>query len=112
MTSIEHIRASPGMAGREWPATMTLDENLRDMEMHAREFVERRSFTYSILDDDAVIGCVYIYPGIVAHAANVRSWVRESRSHMDATVWKLLSDWLAADWPFHTVAYAARAKSH
>ena len=32
------------------------------MEMHYREFVERKSFTYSILDGDEVIGCVYIYP--------------------------------------------------
>ena len=28
----------------------------------ARDFRERKGFTYSILDGDDVIGCIYIYP--------------------------------------------------
>ena len=39
---------------------MTLEQNLADMEMHAKEFVDRESFTYSILDGDVVIGCVHL----------------------------------------------------
>jgi len=62
MSSIEHIKATPGMSWRTWPSPMTLEENLSDMEMHAKEFADRKSFTYSILDGDMVIGCVYIYP--------------------------------------------------
>jgi hypothetical protein len=62
MSSIDHIRSTPGMDWRDWPAPMTLEENLVDMEMHARHFEERVGFTYSILDSDDVIGCVYIYP--------------------------------------------------
>jgi hypothetical protein len=110
MTSIEHIRTTPGMVGREWPAPMTLAENLTDMEMHAKEFLTRASFTYSILDDDRVIGCVYIYPGVGIRHAHVRSWVRENRSAMDVVVWLALGNWLAADWPFHTVVYAKRSR--
>ncbi|MEN8238839.1 MAG: N-acetyltransferase [Actinomycetota bacterium] len=108
MTSIDHIRATPGMEGRSWPAPMSLAENLVDLEMHAKEFVQRTSFTYSILDGDEVIGCLYIYPGSHGHDADVRSWVRESRTAMDRVVWQALSEWLTDAWPFVNLSYAAR----
>jgi hypothetical protein len=108
MTSIEHIRATPGMERRDWPAPMTLAENLTDLEMHAKEFADRGSFTYSVLDGDTVIGCVYIYPGPGDHDADVRSWVRYSRSDMDLVVWQALSEWLDEEWPFRTFSYATR----
>jgi hypothetical protein len=78
MSSIEHIKATPGMEGRMWPRPMTLHENMADMEMHAKEFTDREGFTYSILDGDIVIGCVYIQPAKDDHDAAVRSWVTES----------------------------------
>lgn len=109
MTSIQHIQATPGMGGHDWPTPMTLLENLADLEMHAREFVARTSFTYSILDHDEVIGCVYIYPAEDDHDAEVRSWVRESRNEMDKVVWQSLCDWVTSDWPFRTYFYAPRS---
>lgn len=110
MSSIDHIRATPGMVGWDWPTPMTLEENLADMEMHAREFVERKSFTYSVLDGDEVIGCVYIYPTDDSdHDAHVRSWVTASRAGMDATVWREVSEWLERRWPFSSFSYAPRA---
>ena len=62
-SSIEHIRATPGFDDR-WPRPMTLEENLDDLERHARDFADRTGFTYTVLDPAtrAVIGCVYIYP--------------------------------------------------
>lgn len=108
MSSIDHIRNTPGMQGRSWPAAMTLEENMADMEMHAREFAERTSFTYSILDGDDVIGCVYIYPHD-AHDAEVRSWVTESRAEMDLVVRQALGKWLGAEWPFRSFLYAGWA---
>ena len=108
MSSIDHIRATPGMGGEDWPAPMTLEENLGDMKMHAGEFDRREAFTYSILDGDAVIGCLYIYPADGEHDAQVRSWVTESRSEMDHVVWRSISDWLANDWPFNSVLYVSR----
>ncbi len=109
MSSIDHIRSTPGMGDWDWPTPMTLTENLGDMEMHAAEFANRTSFTYSILDGDDVIGCVYIHPGHDAEdGARVRSWVRASRAEMDAVVWKALSAWLRDAWPFRSVSYAAR----
>ena len=62
MTSIDHIRSTPGFPRGEWPYPMDLAENLGDLERHARDFADRTGFTYSILDVDEVIGCVYIYP--------------------------------------------------
>lgn len=109
MSSIEHIRATPGMGGRRWPAPMTLEENLEDLERHAREFAAREAFTYSILDGEEVIGCVYIYPHVDQQPdAHVSSWVRASRAEMDAGVWRSLSQWLADEWPFDSFTYAPR----
>ena len=62
MSSIAHIRSTPGFPDGSWPSEMSLERNLEDLVRHARDFETRRGFTYSILDGDAVIGCVYIYP--------------------------------------------------
>ncbi len=112
MSSIEHIHATPGFDGpdADWPAPMSLERNLGDLVRHADDFASRTGFTYSILDGDEVIGCVYIYPSSdPAHDANVRSWVRVSRSEMDIVVWQELSEWIATVWPFSNPAYAARS---
>ena len=109
MSSIDHIRSTPGLADWDWPTPMSLQQNLGDLEGHARDFRERTGFTYSILDADEVIGCVYIYPPRVEGAdASVRSWVRASRAEMDARVWRSLSAWLTTAWPFERLDYAAR----
>jgi hypothetical protein len=39
----------------------------------------------------------------------VRSWVRASRPELDVQLWRAVTDWLAAEWPFDGVAYAERA---
>ncbi len=109
MSSIDHIRSTPGLEDWDWPTPMSLEQNLGDLESHARDFRERTGFTYSILDGDEVIGCIYIYPSPAEHdEAKVRSWVRASRADMDARVWRSLSAWLASEWPFERVDYAAR----
>lgn len=105
MSSIDHIRATPGMGGREWPAPMSLGENMADMEMHATEFRDRKSFTYSVLDGEDVIGCVYIHPG-QDHDAVVRSWVAAARAEMDPILRKTIGDWLFEEWPFSDFYYA------
>jgi hypothetical protein len=58
-----------------------------------------------------VIGCVYIYPlepDPEAGAALVASWVRADRAELDVPLYRAVSDWLARDWPFRRVDYAAR----
>jgi hypothetical protein len=109
MSSVDHIKSTPGFQGRSWPAPMSLEKNLADLEMHARHFENREGFTYSILDGDEVIGCVYIYPSNDETSdADIKSWVTASRSEMDETVWRELSDWLNNVWPFQSFEYAAR----
>jgi hypothetical protein len=102
-SSIEHIRASPGFAGRSWPRELTLEENLRDLRGHADDFAARTGFTYTVLDPGTrtVIGCVYIYP------SGVRSWVRASHAELDQPLRRAVSAWLAQDWPFERVDYAS-----
>jgi hypothetical protein len=90
---------------------MTVGENLADLTRHRRDFEAREGFTYTVLDPvaDDVIGCVYIYPTEDGgHDATVRSWVRASHRHLDAPLWRVVSQWLADDWPFAAVDYAAR----
>ena len=89
---------------------MSLQRNREDLVGHAKDFDDRTGFTYSILDGDDVIGCVYIYPSRRrGHDAEVRAWVRETRTEMDAVVWRSVSGWLETTWPFSSAYFAARA---
>ena len=111
--SVGHIRATPGFAGLSWPREMTVQQNLGDLERHARDFAGRRGFTYTVLDTGTggVIGCVYIYPapgGRGRRHAAVRSWVRADRAEFDAAVYDAVLAWLDRDWPFEAIEYAAR----
>ena len=112
MSSIHHIRSTPGFSEQEepeWPVAMTLEANLEDLIRHAKDFEERRGFTYSILDGDDVIGCIYIYPDRrPGHDASVSSWVRASRAELDTPVREALSAWIAEAWPFSNPYYAGR----
>ena len=109
-SSIEHIRSTPGLEDWSWPQEMPLEENLADLEMHARPFASRAGFTYPVLDPRSreVIGCVSIYPakdGV--YEARIRSWVRAARAELDGRLRSIVSDWIASDrWPFRNVLYA------
>ena len=111
MSSIDHIRSTPGADkwDGEWPVPMSLEDNLSDLVRHAEDFDNRIGFTYSILDGDDVIGCVYIYPSKrPGHDVEVASWMRASRAALDVVVWQHISDWLARVWPFESPYYASR----
>jgi hypothetical protein len=102
-SSIEHILSSPGYRpDSSWPREMSLDDNLADLERHARDFAERTGFTYTVLDPARdVIGCVYVYPAMDdVHDAHVLSWVRASRAELDAPLREAVAAWLVSDWPF------------
>jgi hypothetical protein len=116
MSSIAHIRATPGFGptdwgGDEWPIPMSLDQNLGDLHMHADEFRRGEAYAYSVLDrpDGDVIGCVYIDPDDLGLAdAKVRSWVRDSHAHLDDELAAAVAAWLASSWPFSSVRYVGR----
>lgn len=115
--SIGHIRATPGFSGRSWPREMSLDDNLRDLERHARDFAGRCGFTYTVLSPGTgdVIGCVYIYPpggqgpgGTGGRRAAVSSWVRADRAALNTVLHNAVLAWLERDWPFDLIDYAPR----
>jgi hypothetical protein len=114
--SVAHIRTTPGMSGREWPPDepYTVQQNLGDMRMHVADFAARTGFTWTVLDPASreVIGCVYMYPPESKTApegqVQVRSWVRADKAQLDVELYRLVSDWLARDWPWPDVDYAAR----
>ncbi len=112
MSSIDHIRCTPGFSPKDepsWPRPMTLERNLEDLVRHAKDFDERKGFTYSILDGNDVIGCIYIYPSRdPAHDAEISSWVRESRAELDGPVREELANWIEESWPFLNTSFAGR----
>jgi hypothetical protein len=90
---------------------MTLEENLEDLVRHAKDFHQRRGFTYSILEGDEVVGCIYIYPSPrPGHDAGISSWVSESRAELDTPVREELATWIDEAWPFSNPSYAGRAQ--
>jgi hypothetical protein len=110
-SSMGHIAATPGFGDSTWPREMTLDENRADLQRHADDFRARKGFTYTVLHPSGrdVIGCVYIYPVPDGDEdASALSWVRESHAHLDTPLWRAVSEWLEADWPFASVRYASR----
>lgn len=112
-SSIAHIRATPGWAGRGWPPAegMPLEENRADLQRHAADFEARRGFTYTVLepDRDEVIGCVYVYPDREdPSVVSVSSWVRADRAALDAPLHEAVTAWLNGHWPLGEFRYAAR----
>jgi hypothetical protein len=111
MSSIEHIRATPGLQDWSWPRPeMTPEENLGDLEGHAADFAARSGFTYTVRDTGGgeIVGCVYIYPRKDEPGAHVRSWVSADHAELDAPVYEAVSEWLRTAWPFASVTYAPR----
>ena len=109
MSRVDHIRATPDFPDGSWPSPMSLEDNLGDLVRHAEDFTNRKGFTYSVLDGDDIIGCVYIYPSREPECdASAQSWVRVSRAEMDVVLWRAMTAWLDETWPFANVEYGAR----
>jgi len=107
-SSMEHIRSMPGYPDGRWPRDMSLEENFSDLERHARDFTERKGFTFTVLDEtDDVVGCVYIYPcSDDKHDARVQSWLRASKAAHEDAFRQGIADWLTSKaWPFENPLY-------
>ncbi|GIJ76679.1 hypothetical protein SAMN05443287_108194 [Micromonospora phaseoli] len=105
MSSIEHIRATPGYPDGDWPPPggMSLEANLADLRRHADDFTSGRGFTFTVLDpvDGDVIGCVYLYPpASEEYDVTVQSWVRADRAGLDVPLATAVANWIATDWPW------------
>jgi hypothetical protein len=113
MSSIEHIRSTPGYPDGNWPprSGMTLEENLADLRRHAEDFRRGAGFTFTVLDpgDNDIIGYVYLYPSASEEwDVTVQSWVRADRSDLDVPLADAVACWLATDWPWKRVDRCGR----
>jgi hypothetical protein len=113
MTSIEHLRKAFG-PDSTWPAEdLSLEQDLIDLGWHQKEFQQRRSFAYTVMnpDESQCLGCVYIYPSTKSeYDAEVYLWVRQSAydSGLDPTLYETIKNWITKQWPFQKVAYPGR----
>ena len=113
MSSIDHIRATPGYPDGTWPPLegITLEANLKDLRRHADDFTRGAGFTFTVLDtsDSTVIGCVYLYPTSSEDwDVSVQSWVRADKADLDRPLADAVAGWLAADWPWARVDRCGR----
>lgn len=113
MSSIEHIRATPGYPDGNWPPQegMSLEANHSDLRRHAADFANGKGFTFTVLDpaDDDVIGCVYLYPtSSPDYDVTVQSWVRADRADLDGQLADAVAAWLGTDWPWKRVDACGR----
>ena len=96
-----------------WPEGLTIEQNLIDLGWHQKEFLSRRSFTYTVisLDESKVLGCVYIYPTRKrGYDAEVYLWARETKvgTGLDAKLFNVVKDWLESEWSFENPAFPGR----
>jgi RimJ/RimL family protein N-acetyltransferase len=102
-----------------WPAgDFTMAQNLADLQRHEREHIERKAFTFTVLDPEGTrcLGCVYIQPlwpedvplcKDAAYAADVGFWVRTSEvsSSLDEHLLATLCNWFQAEWAFDRIVF-------
>jgi hypothetical protein len=98
----------------DWPADdMTIEANYEDLEYHEKDFDQRKSFTYTMLnvDESRCLGCVYIYPwrGKV-YDAQVYYWVVDSEKDkgLDEKLGNFLRDWIESVWPIEKPVFPGR----
>lgn len=113
MSSIEHIRATPGYPDGDWPPRdgMAPEANLRDLLRHAADFADGTGFTYTVLDpaDGDVIGCVYLYPPpSPQHDVTAQSWVRRDQADLDGPLAEAVAAWITTAWPWDRVDRCGR----
>ncbi len=99
----------------DWPAD---NFTLADLQRHEREHLERKAFTFTVLNPPGTrcLGCVYIMPlppeqvplcPGAAYAADVGFWVRASEvpNDLDQHLLTTLLDWFRAEWALDRVLF-------
>lgn len=122
MRDIPMLRA---WSGQDWPTEdFPIEWNLEDLERHHREQQEGVALTYSILVDEVVQGCIYVWPligslsgrgivvpdGVVLPADDVvvRGWLHDAPA---ATLISACFSWLtAAPFTFPRVWWQANSE--
>jgi hypothetical protein len=102
----------------DWPsATISYEENERDLIRHAREFDDREAFAYVVLDATGknYLGCLYLR----AIKSKTGRDARQAKFSAQAFVWmsvmhdevskahiiEVVSDWFASTWKLDAVAW-------
>jgi hypothetical protein len=116
MSSAEQLRR---WSQSDWPADdFTLAQNLDDLQRHEREHIERKAFTFTVLNPQVTrcLGCVYIMPvhpravdlcASATYGANVGFWVRtvEVANDLDRHLLATLREWFQLEWAFDCVVF-------
>jgi RimJ/RimL family protein N-acetyltransferase len=110
----------------EWPRDgFTLEENLDDLQRHEQEHLDKKAFTYTIMNQEETfcLGCIYMTPLLREEQdlvkcrniggddepfiASVRFWVRESQSSHDfnTEILEAIIQWLETAWYFNCVIF-------
>ena len=110
----------------DWPIDgFTLEENLDDLQRHEQEHLDKKAFTYTIMNPDETfcLGCIYINPqnqeivdlGICQlpakekepFVASVGYWIRESHAtkEFSITILKEIIQWLDSEWYFNCIVF-------
>lgn len=92
--------------------SLTLEQNLINLQRHQNEFNLKQAFTYTVfsLDQTTCLGCIYIIPPTRGdYDAEVWLWVRkELIDKLDQKLFRTVKKWLNEYWPFKKVAYPGR----
>ena len=100
--------------GGPWPREgFTLEENLKDLERHQQEFLDRERFAYTVvsLDESKVLGCLYINPpDKKSNKPYAVMWVRQSEFEkgLDEILFQTVKKWINSYWPFDDFAFPNR----
>jgi hypothetical protein len=113
MGSRERLWSIYGDAWGWPPATMTYQQDLKDLARHEAEIAAHESFNYALLDDaeTALLGCVYIDPPEKAGAdAEICWWIVDERlgTGLQDVLDRLVPRWIAEAWPFERPRYIGR----
>ena len=115
MTSIEHLqKTKPFGPNHKWPIKdLSYEQNLIDLGWHQKEFQNRSSFAFTVmnLDETECLGCMYIYPSDnLNYDAIVIMWIRQSEvaNGLDEILFSSVKKWIQDEWPFKKVAYPGR----
>ena len=111
MSSLESLK---GIFGKysDWPKkSLTLNENITDLEQHEAEFDGRLAFAYSVFNSSSTLclGSIYIGPSQSSEFnCDVFYWIRDSHNHLETDLKNEIKKWLRDFWPFKKIAYPGR----
>jgi hypothetical protein len=113
MGSRERLWAQYGQPWGWPPATMSFEDDRRDLARHEAEIAAHETFNYAVLDEreTELLGCIYIDPpddeSPAGSDAIVSWWVVDSLAgtELDRVLDDFVPPWLDRVWGFNSVHY-------